>query len=141
MIALLVLLFAAVAVGLWAVSHTFSLGHSGGSVSLSDVVTVTGEIAAEASITVPAAATNQAEAIAFDQPTLQGIYIKSDQAVTLKTNASGAPQETIALAANVPFVWYAGGGIANPFAGDVTNTFWTNAGATAANVYVRVLVS
>lgn len=124
-----------------AVAHTFSFGHAGGSVSLSDQVTLSGAIATEASFSVPGSTTNQQQAIDFNQSNLQGVYIKTDQDVTLKTNSTGSPQETISLKAGIPFVWVKGAGVANPFAGNVTTTYWSNAGATAANVQVRTLVN
>lgn len=127
---------------LGAVSHTFSFGHSGGSVSLSDQATASGEIAIEANIALAATTTDQQEAIAFAYASLQGIYIKSDVAVTLETNATNhASGDIIQIAAGVPFVWIAGAGITNPFAFNVTTTYWTNATGGAATIYVRILVS
>lgn len=123
------------------VSHTLSTGHSGGSVSISDSVTLTGELATEANISV-AIGTDQQENIAFNHTNLQLIYIKSDVTVTLETNATDATGgNTIVITAGKPFIWYSGCGLTNPFTSAVTTTYWTNAGASAATVYVRTLVS
>ncbi len=125
-----------------AVSHVFTLGHSGGSQPLSALVTVTGELATEANIAVPASTTDQQENIAFNHTNLRGIWISSDVTVTLETNATnGSGGNTITVTAGVPFVWYYQSGVANPFTNAVTTTYWTNATATAANIFMRTLVA
>ncbi|AMV24599.1 hypothetical protein VT84_09400 [Gemmata sp. SH-PL17] len=141
MMTLLLALAVAICFGARVVTHTFTFGHAGGSVSLSDSVQVTGELATEANIAVAASTTNQQENIAFNHTNLQGVYIKSDVTVTLKTNSSGSPDNTITITAGKPFVWYAGCGIANPFTAAVTTTYWTNATADPATIYMRTLVS
>jgi hypothetical protein len=70
---------------------------------------------------------------------LQSIMITSDVAATLKTNSTGAPQETITLAAGIPFFWFIGSGLVNPFAGDVTKFFASIPGGGAANIRFRIL--
>lgn len=124
-----------------AVSNSISFGHTGASATLSDTVTLSGSIGTEANFTVAGSATNSQQAIDFNQTNLRGVYIKTDQDLTLKTNSTGSPQETISLKAGIPMVWVYQGGIPNPFAGNVTTTYWTNAGTTAANVFLRVLVN
>lgn len=123
------------------VSHTFSFSHAGGSVSLSDSVVTTGELATESSISVAGSTTNQQENIAFNHTNLRGIYIKSDVTVTLKTNSSGSPDNTITVTAGVPFVWHYQSGVTNPFSAAVTTTYWTNATSGAATIYMRTLVA
>ena len=123
------------------VSQSISFGHAGGSVPLGDTVTLAGSLATEANFSVAGSASNAQQAIDFSQSNLRAIYIKTDQDLTLKTNSTGSPQETVTLKAGVPFVWVYQSGITNPFAGNVTATYWSNAGATAANVYIRLLVN
>ncbi len=123
------------------ITHTFTFGHSGGSSSLSDSVAVTGELATEANIALAASTTNQQENIAFNHTNLRGVYIKSDVTVTLKTNSSGSPDNTLTITAGVPFVWYYQSGITNPFTAAVTTTYFTNATSDAATIYMRTLVS
>lgn len=50
-----------------------------------------------------------------------------DQAVTLKTNSSSTPDDTIALAAGVMWKWVSTQGAANPLSADITALFVTNA--------------
>ncbi len=123
------------------ISHVLGFSHSGGSTALSDSVTLTGELATEANIALAASATNQQENIAFNHTNLRGVYIKSDVTVTLKTNSSGSPDNTITVTAGVPFVWCYQSGITNPFTAAVTTTYWTNATSDAATIYMRTLVS
>jgi len=85
-------------------------------------------------------ATDALWSVALDISQIQYLIISTDQDLTLETNSGGAPQETIALAANNALEWYkdAGIAIATLFAGDVTALYFTNAGATAANVSIEV---
>lgn len=124
------------------ITHKFDFGHSGGSEILADSVSLTGELATEANIAIPANTTDQQENIAFNHTNLQAIYIKSDVAVTLETNATNATGgNTITIAAGKPFIWYSGCGLTNPFTSAVTTTYWTNATGGAANIFMRTLVS
>lgn len=123
------------------VSQTVSFAHTGASAPISDSVTLTGELATEANISV-AVGTDQQENIAFAYATLQLVYIKSDVTVSLETNATNhAGGDILTITADKPLIWYAGCGLANPFTANVTTTYWTNAGSDAANVYIRTLVT
>lgn len=129
-------------IALLGITHTVSFGHAGGSVSLSAQVQKTGEVAAEAEIALAeGAVTDQEEAVAFDHTTLQEIYIQCDDAAcTIETNSGSAADDTLSIAAGVPFVWVAGAGITNPFSAAVTSIFITKAGGTdAATLYIRTL--
>lgn len=59
--------------------------------------------------------------------------------MTVKTNSSGAPQETIAVAAGIPLVYVPAEGGTAPFAGDVTKLYVTNASGGIAILNVLVL--
>ena len=118
----------------------FSFALSG-EVPLADAVTETAAIALGAPSRSRSSTTNQAEAFAWTNANMKGVYIKSDQTLTLGMNSSGSPQDTITITAGNPFIWWFGSGITNPFLGNVTNTYWTNAGSVTANVFVRVLTS
>jgi len=66
------------------------------------------------------------------------VVMLSDQNLTVKTNSSGAPQETIALVADTPLVWSVGdAGETAPFADDVTALYVTNASGSAASFKIR----
>jgi hypothetical protein len=62
--------------------------------------------------------------------------------MTLKTNSTGSPQETLTIKANKPFAWNINSGVPVPFAGNVTAVYATTGVLTAdANLNVRGLVT
>lgn len=73
--------------------------------------------------------------------TNQSLMMWSDQALTVKTNSSTTPGQTISLAANVMLEWGVGLGEINPITVDVTKLFVTNAGTTNAKLKMRALVT
>lgn len=133
MLALLALL-------LGTITQTYTFTFQEGTTQISQSVTLTGIIENNLSVTVPGITTNQQEALAWTNAKLQGIYIYSDQTLTLKTNSNSAPQDTITITGGSPFVWTESSGVVNPFAGNVTTTYWTNGGTTTANLTVKTLV-
>lgn len=60
---------------------------------------------------------------------LKAIFLLATVAMTLKTNDSGDPDDTIELAANVPLAWITGGTGSNPFTVDVAAIYVTAAAA------------
>lgn len=119
------------------VGFTWSSGSANG---LNQSVTLSGNTSIIDSFSATESTTTEFH-LAWINANLQSIVIIVDQPTVLKTNSSGSPQDTITLAAGKPFVWYTGSGIANPFDGNVTTTFWTVAGEVASNVQVRVLTN
>lgn len=75
-------------------------------------------------------------ACVIDEDALVGLVIVSDQAVTVKTNSSGDPQETISLSANAPVLWFTEMGSAKPISDDLTALFVSNSSGSAATVRV-----
>jgi hypothetical protein len=98
-------------------------------------VTADGLDSREVQITV---GSDREVSVAFTLAALKGYYIVSDQALTLETNSSSAPTDTIILAAGKPLVWNESSGNAKHFTADVTKFFFTNAAAVTANVSIRV---
>ena len=82
--------------------------------------------------------TDVAIGVALDISQIRSLVIVSDVAATLKTNNSGAPQETLTLVAGIPLVWDAsapGATIGDYFAGDITNMYVTNAAEAHLQIY------
>lgn len=104
----------------------------GGGVSTSNAFTFTGDGRESRQVVVPDSTTDKLVNIAIDIDQMRLIYIVSDQDITLETNNAGTPQETIALKAGKPLVWYLGSYFALPFAGDVTSMYLTNASGSEA---------
>ncbi len=92
-------------------------------------------------VTVTAGAVNKEVDIAFTVANLKALVLYCDQNVTVKTNSTSSPQETITMTALKEIVWTtdgaAGGTI--PFAGNVTKFYISNAGIKDANFQFRAL--
>lgn len=88
-------------------------------------------------------ATNTLYNVSLIQAKLKSVCMKSDQAVTIKTNSPGSPQETINLVAGQAYIWtlQTDGAGKIPFAGDVTAMYITNASGSAANFSLRAIES
>lgn len=80
-------------------------------------------------------------AIIFAKARTQYFVFSSDQPVTIKTNSTGSPQETITLAAGGTYAWNTGHAESNPLVGDVNGIFITNGGTAAATVTIYTLVN
>ena len=65
--------------------------------------------------------------------------LASGGALTVKTNSSGAPDQTIALASGVPYVWVATSGITCPITTDITALYITNASGATVTRKIRSL--
>lgn len=70
---------------------------------------------------------------------LKSIFILATQDMTLKTNSSGAPPETLDLLAGKPYVWHEGSYFANLLATDITKFFVTNASGADGQLDVEAL--
>lgn len=86
------------------------------------------------------ATTDQLVSCAFTLAQLKVFALISTRALTVKTNSSSVPQETLSIAANSPFLYIPGSGVASPFAGDVTALYVSNASGGAATLKIRGLV-
>lgn len=121
-----------------AVSHVYNLTMSvGGANKVLTTWTRTEELETNFDATL-AVGTDVAIGVALDISQIRSLTIVSSTAATIKTNASGAPQETLTLAAGVPLVFDAdmpGVAIGDIFAGDVTNMYVTNAAETDLQIY------
>jgi hypothetical protein len=76
---------------------------------------------------------------AFTYAEVKGVYILSDQAITIETNATDhTGGDILTMTANVPKVYFTNFGV-NPFAFNVTKFYVTNASGSTANITIRVL--
>lgn len=128
-------------------SFTRTLGSSYSGTGLTAVTgtsSSTGDTEISLSFSVAASTTNQEQQFGFDAAAIKAVYITVDGAITAKTNDSGSPSHTFAWAAAGQLLWDSTwpAAVANPFGTtDVTTTFWTNAGASAVEVVVRILLN
>lgn len=117
---------------------TVSVAMSVAGLRLSQDIALTAENFTRTEFTVADGQTAFRANLAIDISQLKAIIIHSDKAVTLKTNSSGSPDDTIVLQANVPLVWYTGPTIdaadGNPFDADVTDFYIANSSGATATV-------
>lgn len=89
---------------------------------------------------IPQAATHLQLELAFEVAKLKSFLAISDVDLTIKTNSSSAPQETLTVGPDNPIFWCSDTGPAAPFAGDVTKIFVTEANASDARLQIKALV-
>ncbi len=77
---------------------------------------------------------DQEISLAVDISKLKAFSMQASQAMTVKTNSSGSPQETFTLTAGSPVVFVEGDTAI--FSGDVTKLFITNASGSLATFSV-----
>lgn len=121
-----------------AATHTLRADLSGGSTGLSVTNSYSGT--GEANIvgeSVPDAATDQLVNISIDVSAIQMIYILSTQDITLETNNGTTPDNTLALKANEPYIWWTGSLFTNLLTIDITALYLTNASGAAATFDLR----
>src|SRR5690349_15652774 len=120
-----------------AITHKIGVTYNGGAGQMSSVsrsVSGSGELRVDESI--PDASTNLPVAFAVDREAIKALGIYSDKALTLKTNSSGSPTDTIALAAGQLLVWGSDQNVIGEmvFTADVTALYVTNASGSAARL-------
>jgi hypothetical protein len=77
-------------------------------------------------------------ALVLDVSQVKAIAILSDQDVTIKTNSSGSPANTLALKANAPYIWYTNKLPAFVFTTDITAMYLTNIAALTLKMEILV---
>jgi hypothetical protein len=107
--------------------------------------TITGVSEGNHALALAGSSTNHNTGWTYTRANLKSLSITSDQAVTLYTNAASgsSPTDTIAIAAGQVLIWTQATDLVArcPFSADVTNVFITNAGGTAANIFIDALLS
>lgn len=99
-----------------------------------------GESQASVQTTIADGATDQEILLAIDISATKLVVFKSTQAVTVKTNSSGAPDDTLALTANIPMIWREGDYNAIFLSVDVSSIFVTNASGSDATLQVLAII-
>lgn len=124
-----------------AYTHTFRWYYTSSSGSLLDDFDATDNAETELTEEIEIAASDVEYALTIDISQVSAFVFVADQVLTIDTNETAVPQETITLAAGVPFFWFDGGYgvIGDFFAGDVTKIFVSNASGVAAQLDIRVL--
>ena len=119
-------------------SFTTTLVSPEGTLQASPTV-ITADMASGGDFVLGASATTEID-VAFTRSKLQSIYLLSSVNVTVKTNSSVAPQDTIALTAAQEKLWNTASlvGVSGLFGGDVAKMYVVNAGA-AGTMNIRFM--
>lgn len=113
------------------------LNSASGSVSLGGVAySVTAESCPVYSVPIAANQTNKEITIGFSSANLKAIILLADVDMTVKTNSTGSPDDTLSLKAGEPLVWDNHSGFAFPFAATVTKVYVTNTTAGTFSAFV-----
>lgn len=110
---------------------------SGG--NLSNTVSQSADAEEARSLSVAVASPDTEVAISILYAGLKSIYISSSLALTVETNSSSAPDDTLSVPAGGALVWTAQDGTANPLTANVTKVFLTATGSGSSAVEIRVL--
>lgn len=122
-------------------THGITYKNDAGTIT-STTNTYTGNAEINYEAVIPVSTTNQAVTIDFTRAHIVSFVLYASNPVTIKTNSTTTPGNTIALAAKQQIVWATDHVEADPFTVDVTEIFITNASATlTAQVEIRVLLA
>lgn len=83
--------------------------------------------------------TNKQLSFTLDVSAVKSFFMVSDQDVTFETNDGSSPDDTIALKADVPYVWNTDSYDAFLLGTDVTAIFITNASGETATLEIRAV--
>lgn len=122
-------------------SRTIRQEVSGGSTLLTRTKAYTGTLAVSLDAeTVADAQTDQQSVLSLDVSAVKSFYIVSSQAVTLETNSGSSPANTIALLADIPYIWTTDSYDTFLLTTDVTSFFFTNASGSTATIYMEAII-
>jgi hypothetical protein len=122
------------------VTHTRKLAVTGDYTKTESAVGVSGSQEIVISKLVAASQTNLFIPLVCTKANMLSVWITVDQSMTLKTNSSGSPADTLSLVSTDPYSWEASGGIANPFSADISPGIYVTTGGTATNFKLRILL-
>lgn len=123
------------------VTHSITYTHNRGvgtDEKVKTSVVAEGEINID--VDVPDGSTDFEIAFAVTRDALLSLFIIADGTLTLKTNDSGAPDDTLSLTAQQIIAWNSHSLGSDPFAEDVTVLFATNAGDAPVNLKIFAAV-
>lgn len=90
---------------------------------------------------VAASQTNLLRAVSFTQSLVQSIIMLASTDLTVKTNSSGSPTDTISLKAGIPLIWSKSSAYFTcPFSANVTAFYLTNS-TVPTTFKVRILTT
>jgi hypothetical protein len=122
-----------------AFTHTITLSLASAGVAIGGTQVLTADNKSSFDIPLTASQADVAVDVAFDKDRLQSLFIKSDKDLTIETNSTSEPGDTLTIPGGEPFVWNQNMAWDNPFSADVTKFYLTNGEAAAARVQMEFL--
>jgi hypothetical protein len=118
--------------GVIGINYAFSIAVTGSNgIRCNGSFTETGTTSLDIAQNLAAGSTNVLVAIAWTVANTQALFLLSSSNMTIKTNSSSSPGNTINLVAGVPLIWDASAGyFGNPFTTNVTAFYCSCASAS-----------
>jgi len=111
--------------------------------SLTREISLVGDGIVQRSVALADPETDKQVALVLDVSTIKMLYMVSGVDLTLKTNSSSVPDDTISMLAGVPILFYAGSGylIGDLFTADITtDIFLTTSGGGVSAFELRCVL-
>ena len=105
--------------------HDITMAWAEGARGGTYVESYTGDASDSRAITVPENTTDMLVNVAIDFSQTKSLIFACDFDITIETNDSAAPDDTINLKANSPLMWNADAQFSNPIGTDVTKIYLT----------------
>lgn len=124
-------------------THTLNqVWKESGQTTLTGGTSFSGDTEINQDLAVGAGLTNVEFDVTIISDNVQSIYFLSDQDVTVKTNSTSVPDDTLNLKANIAIAYGTGTNETNPIGtATVTKFYVTNAGPTDATLKIRCVVN
>lgn len=122
-------------------THKVRVQHTGPGSQIDEEHSITAGSEQNVSEEIADSTTDALVAFTCDFSQLKMLTIYSQYALTVCTNdaSTGAPAQTIAIAAGVPYTWIYGSGITCPITTDITALYVSNASGSASTLQIRTL--
>lgn len=121
-------------------SHTITTTHRNAAGTLTATKTLTNIVEINVDETIAASTTNHEIDVVIDVSAVVMLAIYCDRAVTIKTNSTGSPADTIALPAGDMITWYTGRLDSLILTTDVTKIYVTTPSGAVSNFSMRILL-
>ncbi|OGT59920.1 MAG: hypothetical protein A3E01_10780 [Gammaproteobacteria bacterium RIFCSPHIGHO2_12_FULL_63_22] len=122
-----------------AFTHQITTNWQRGNDQFSKAVSKSADGEINRSIAVADGQTALLVSLALDVSEVKSLVIVADKAMTLKTNSSSVPDDTIALVAGEPYVWWDGSPATCLLTVDVTALYVANASGDDGTLEIRAL--
>src|SRR5690242_1094873 len=125
-----------------AFNHTIQRIYNDGITNVTSSESVSNDTQINFDGSIAGGSTNAQLNLAFTKANMKSLCLWCDRALTIKTNSTGSPQDTISLTANQAIVWSHAhdGDSACPFSDDVTTIYVTLAAGAAATFKLRSIL-